>query len=87
MTDENIKQRIADIGQGLQAIQSGWPFLLGEINSRIDELTTSLVNNNDEQTRGRIKALIAIKELPLSCLLYTSPSPRDRTRSRMPSSA
>ena len=25
--------------------------------------------------------------LTLSCLLYTSPSPRDRTRSRMPSSA
>ena len=25
--------------------------------------------------------------LPFTCLLYTSPSPRDRTRSRMPSSA
>ena len=25
--------------------------------------------------------------LPMVCLLYTSPSPRDRTRSRMPSSA
>ena len=25
--------------------------------------------------------------LPFNCLLYTSPSPRDRTRSRMPSSA
>ena len=24
---------------------------------------------------------------PYSCLLYTSPSPRDRTRARMPSSA
>ena len=24
---------------------------------------------------------------PMCCLLYTSPSPRDRTRSRMPSSA
>ena len=24
---------------------------------------------------------------PMYCLLYTSPSPRDRTRSRMPSSA
>ena len=24
---------------------------------------------------------------PYGCLLYTSPSPRDRTRSRMPSSA
>ena len=26
-------------------------------------------------------------EVILVCLLYTSPSPRDRTRSRMPSSA
>mgnify|MGYP003380242297 CR=1 FL=1 len=26
-------------------------------------------------------------KLPKDCLLYTSPSPRDRTRSRMPSSA
>ena len=25
--------------------------------------------------------------LDFTCLLYTSPSPRDRTRSRMPSSA
>ena len=25
--------------------------------------------------------------MPSDCLLYTSPSPRDRTRSRMPSSA
>ena len=28
-----------------------------------------------------------LKEKPITCLLYTSPSPRDRTRSRMPSSA
>ena len=27
------------------------------------------------------------KVIPAACLLYTSPSPRDRTRSRMPSSA
>ena len=30
---------------------------------------------------------IAGRGLSLTCLLYTSPSPRDRTRSRMPSSA
>ena len=30
---------------------------------------------------------IATKKWSLICLLYTSPSPRDRTRSRMPSSA
>ena len=34
----------------------------------------------------RIDALILEMELE-GCLLYTSPSPRDRTRSRMPSSA
>ena len=32
---------------------------------------------------GNLRILIN----PLDCLLYTSPSPRDRTRSRMPSSA
>ena len=32
-------------------------------------------------------ASITIHEHPNACLLYTSPSPRDRTRSRMPSSA
>ena len=30
---------------------------------------------------------IQVDEGPMICLLYTSPSPRDRTRSRMPSSA
>ena len=30
---------------------------------------------------------VSTLELSLACLLYTSPSPRDRTRSRMPSSA
>ena len=30
---------------------------------------------------------VRIGELDVTCLLYTSPSPRDRTRSRMPSSA
>ena len=35
-------------------------------------------------TNSRMELLAAIASL---CLLYTSPSPRDRTRSRMPSSA
>ena len=29
----------------------------------------------------------ALSDAGMTCLLYTSPSPRDRTRSRMPSSA
>ena len=33
------------------------------------------------------KATAIVATLFIICLLYTSPSPRDRTRSRMPSSA
>ena len=38
----------------------------------------------DDQTFN--DAMVEIEEY-FDCLLYTSPSPRDRTRSRMPSSA
>ena len=38
---------------------------------------------------ARIRAVLRrqVEDDGLACLLYTSPSPRDRTRSRMPSSA
>ena len=39
--------------------------------------TYNLLGDEQDSPRGRIYL----------CLLYTSPSPRDRTRSRMPSSA
>eukprot|EP00656_Telonema_subtile_P056208 TRINITY_DN8939_c0_g1_i1.p1 TRINITY_DN8939_c0_g1~~TRINITY_DN8939_c0_g1_i1.p1 ORF type:complete len:346 (-),score=73.80 TRINITY_DN8939_c0_g1_i1:37-1074(-) len=42
------------------------------------------VANLSEEERAQ---LMLMKDLLWSCLLYTSPSPRDRTRSRMPSSA
>ena len=42
----------------------------------------------DEQTiLNTIKRKFPINQKIDTCLLYTSPSPRDRTRSRMPSSA
>ena len=45
---------------------------------------------NDETVEALVKMALAQAEAGadiLGCLLYTSPSPRDRTRSRMPSSA
>ena len=39
-------------------------------------------DDDDGHPRG-----VRVGEQALACLLYTSPSPRDRTRSRMPSSA
>ena len=41
----------------------------------------------EETSAGGIVLPGSAKEKPNHCLLYTSPSPRDRTRSRMPSSA
>ena len=50
-----------------------------------------LPNSLALRTRGDVTPLISAEHLGAFrygiCLLYTSPSPRDRTRSRMPSSA
>lgn len=59
-----IQERINQISNTLTALQSGWPHLLIEIDERIQALTTQLVSTDNEQTRGRIKALCDIKELP-----------------------
>ena len=56
---------------------------MGDLLAYIDQVTaaqiTDLIRAYDEVYR--------IDKSLKSCLLYTSPSPRDRTRSRMPSSA
>ena len=56
---------------------------------RTDELVDTILSNaiyvGDLVYGGRIAATGAHE--PIICILYTSPSPRDRTRSRMPSSA
>ena len=47
-------------------------------------------NFKDEWRNHQLFQVFELSNLPqqnVSCLLYTSPSPRDRTRSRMPSSA
>ena len=49
------------------------------------EKATKLENEEMKDAKS-IKHIIP-KDLLGICLLYTSPSPRDRTRSRMPSSA
>ena len=50
----------------------------------IHEATKHLLS---QVNRWNINAVTESNPQPYLCLLYTSPSPRDRTRSRMPSSA
>lgn len=60
----NIEERISTINQTMQAIQVGWPFLLAELESMIEAKTNSLIAQNNEETRGAIKALRDLKNLP-----------------------
>ena len=57
------------------------------INILLPGGTKSLVNNNNNTTYLTNDHVGSVRLALNTCLLYTSPSPRDRTRSRMPSSA
>ena len=60
------------------------------IDSSTDMLTQSAPENSElYDWYLLVQSLLqnSIFEMKRGCLLYTSPSPRDRTRSRMPSSA
>ena len=54
-----------------------------QLTARVTDLTGTLTADQS----SALEAKLAAFEQSKGCLLYTSPSPRDRTRSRMPSSA
>ena len=55
--------------------------------SNIDKLDMSKGPSSKAIAKMLRTSPIKLNDTVKSCLLYTSPSPRDRTRSRMPSSA
>ena len=59
--------------------------ILEGFDEPVEESQESDVNTDKLVEKNMLGRLA--KSLDLTCLLYTSPSPRDRTRSRMPSSA
>lgn len=60
----NPEDRLSHIQQTLDAIAPGWPFLQAHIDHQIADLTAQLINQDNEQTRGRIKALAGLIALP-----------------------
>ena len=84
-----LKDTIAKMGAGVEkqlenSIQSlvKKDISLAEKSIKDDELIDKYELNIEEQ----VVNLIALRQ-PMACLLYTSPSPRDLSTSRMPSSA
>ena len=53
----------------------------------VQAVQTMTIEIKGQETEALKLALEAVMRLVSSCLLYTSPSPRDRQKSRMPSSA
>ena len=59
-----------------------------ELDYLADKIATRIINKLFDAGDLQISYFPpATDEEVMICLLYTSPSPRDRTRSRMPSSA
>ena len=62
-----------------------WTYTGGDI-SGMTELSTRLASASDN-LRQSLPLFLTFAVLSVICLLYTSPSPRDKRQSRMPSSA
>ena len=82
-----IFQRLGAHGALLQALDQDWE-TEGRRSRALHQQQFALRHARQRVRQAR-RLELAQKDLALglSCLLYTSPSPRDRTRSRMPSSA
>ena len=75
----------------MQDIESGMVVFNGKDGSTIinhrNKKAFEILDREIEDGKRSIGVFYGAGHLPDICLLYTSPSPRDRTRSRMPSSA
>jgi len=78
------------IGSGSIGVPVAMEFSRNKQSVLVIDSLASPGQGQDKKAIGGIRATHSDKGKILvsqSCLLYTSPSPRDRTRSRMPSSA
>ena len=84
-----IKRPTENTIKSTGAFNGEFAFALGTVCSVLCEKTNRWVTGHVIMFhRGGVTTKYAVKAVRvLFCLLYTSPSPRDRTRSRMPSSA
>jgi L-fucose isomerase-like protein len=83
--EKGVADTIKLSGLNVPILVQGYPDDLGQftVERRRDSFCGKISVCNDLRQYGYAYTLTELH----TCLLYTSPSPRDRTRSRMPSSA
>ena len=81
----NLNLSQSAISRQIQSLEQDLKVQLFERHAR----GLTLTENGEYVFKTAHEVISKLKEVEtsLGCLLYTSPSPRDRTRSRMPSSA
>ena len=79
---------INKIGQGIDfhKLEVGFPLVVGGVSIPFHKGSKGH-SDGDVLYHALVDALLGALALGDICLLYTSPSPRDRQKSRMPSSA
>jgi len=85
-----LNQLAAELDHALElAIRRAAPRnpVIAEFVQRVDHARVQYLRQLQADPQSDAAADYALIEYACFCLLYTSPSPRDRTRSRMPSSA
>ena len=91
---EGLTRLLEDRGHAVCATVTDGDGLLAAVAEHKPDVAVVDIRMPPTHTDEGLRAALALrKEFPgtgvlmFSCLLYTSPSPRDRTRARMPSSA
>ena len=87
------KNKVKEMMKAGKPVVNGWLSAPGAVTAEtmaqqgFDSLTIDLQHGLTDYSSAlpMLQAISSTEVTP--CLLYTSPSPRDRTRSRMPSSA
>ena len=60
----DMQDRQLQIEQFIGSIAPNWQWVTREIDNRLEGLIVSLISTNSEETRGRIKALRDLRDLP-----------------------
>ena len=92
---KDIIKREARKNPGLTSIQDDFDLNKPQLNVQIDQKKAADLGVSTEEIGRTIETIFGSKRVTnftrdgkeYSCLLYTSPSPRDKRQSRMPSSA
>lgn len=58
------EDRLGQLNETLAAIGPAWPHIARFLKQRAEEMTESLISADNEQTRGRIKQLRELLNLP-----------------------